>query len=204
MLDGELDVAQVAIVPLQRLCVVAELPVGARIQPLELGEGHGVADAGDDVLTLRVRQVVAIQSRAARGRVAGEGDATAGVGAEVAEHHALHGDRGSQVVGDVLTPSVETGAFGVPGPEHSHDRPLQLQGRGLWEVTAGLVADQPFVHAHQPGEVGGVEMEVVGGLAGLLHQGHGLVEQGRVDAHDRAAVHLDEPTVGVPGEALVA
>ncbi len=203
-LDGELDVAQVPVVALQGLGVIAQSPVRARVQPFQIGQRHGVAYPRHDVLALRMGQVVAVQAGTPGRRVAGEGDTAAGVRAEVAEHHALHGDRGPQIVRDVLAPPVQDGAVGVPGPEHGEDRLLQLLGGGLWEVAAGLVPDQPLVRLHQPCQVARVEMEVVGGLAGLLQQGHGLVEQRRIDSHHRAPVHLDEPAVGVPGEPLVA
>ena len=78
-LDGELDVAQVAVVRLERDIVVHELVVGALVDVLEVGQRHGVADAGDDVLALRVLQVVAVHALRAAARVAGEGDAGAGV-----------------------------------------------------------------------------------------------------------------------------
>ena len=87
-LDGELDVAEVLVVVLQGLHDLHELVVRRLVDLLELGERHGVADAGDDVLALRVLQVVAVDALVAGGRVAGEGDAGAGVGAEVAEDHA--------------------------------------------------------------------------------------------------------------------
>jgi hypothetical protein len=48
-------------------------------QPLELGDPQRVADAGDDVLALRVRQVVAVRHLLARRGIARERDAGAGV-----------------------------------------------------------------------------------------------------------------------------
>ena len=50
------------------------------VEPGEIVEGDGVADAGDDVLALGVAQVVAVAAGRAGGRVAGEGDTGAGVG----------------------------------------------------------------------------------------------------------------------------
>ena len=67
--------------------IVEQLVVGRLVDALEVLQRHRVADAGDDVLALRVLQVVAVDALLARGRVAGEGDAGAGVHAEVAEHH---------------------------------------------------------------------------------------------------------------------
>ena len=61
-LDGELDVAQVAVVVLQRLHDVEQLVVGRLVDPLEVLQRERVADAGDDVLALGVLQVVAVDA----------------------------------------------------------------------------------------------------------------------------------------------
>jgi len=76
-LDGELDVAQVAVVGLQAAHDGAQLVVGGLVQALEVGQGQGVADAGDDVLALGVDQVVAVDAGAPGGGVAGEAHAGA-------------------------------------------------------------------------------------------------------------------------------
>ena len=55
----------------------AQLVVGVLVQVLEVGQGQGVADAGDDVLTLGVDQVVAVDAGAPGGGVAGEAHAGA-------------------------------------------------------------------------------------------------------------------------------
>ena len=106
-LDGELDVAQVAVVLLELAHDRHQLVVRLLVQALEVGQGQGVADAGDDVLALGVLQVVAVDARVAGGRVAGEADAGARVRAEVAEHHRADVDRRAQVVGDALLAPVE-------------------------------------------------------------------------------------------------
>ncbi len=113
----------------QRRHVVTQLTEGLGVQPAELVQRQCVADAGDDVLALRVGQVVAVHTAPAGGRVAGEGDAAAGVGAEIAEHHGLHVDRGAEAVRDVLTSAVQPCALGVPRLEDGQHRALQLLGR---------------------------------------------------------------------------
>ena len=60
LFDGELDVAHVAVVLPQGVHGLSELAVGLRIQLLQLRQGQGVADAGDHVLALGVREVVAV------------------------------------------------------------------------------------------------------------------------------------------------
>jgi hypothetical protein len=78
--------------------VVRQPTVGLRGQLFQFRQGNSVADAGDDVLTLGIGQVVAVEAGPPGGRVAGEGDSAAGVGAQVAVHHALHRDGRAQVV----------------------------------------------------------------------------------------------------------
>ena len=65
-LDGELDVAQVAVVLLQRGHDAEQLVVSCLVEPLQVLQRHGVADAGDDVLALGVGQVVAVDAAARR------------------------------------------------------------------------------------------------------------------------------------------
>ena len=74
VLDGELDVAQVLVVPLQGGHHLEQLLVRRRVEIGKVGEGHGVADAGHDVLALGVGQVVAVDATVARRGVAGEAD----------------------------------------------------------------------------------------------------------------------------------
>ncbi len=140
-LDGELDVAQVLVVRLQRLHDLHQLVVRRLVERFQLGERHGVADAGDDVLALRVLQVVAVDALVAAGRVAGEGDAGAGVGAEVAEDHRADVDGGAEVAGDALLAAVELGPVGVPGVEDRADGEVHLLARLLREVPPGLLGD---------------------------------------------------------------
>ena len=128
-LDGELDVAQVLVVRLERLHDLHQLVVRRLVDLLQVGERHGVADTRDDVLALRVLQVVAVDALVAAGGVAGEGDAGAGVRAEVAEDHGADVDRGAQVAGDALLAAVELGAVGVPRVEDGADGEVHLLAR---------------------------------------------------------------------------
>ena len=60
LLDGELHVAQVPVVPLQRGQVAEQLAVQRRVRGAELAEVHRAAAAVDDVLALGVDEVVAV------------------------------------------------------------------------------------------------------------------------------------------------
>ncbi len=189
---------------LQGLHDLHELVVRLLVDRLQVGERHRVADAGDDVLALRVLEVVAVDALVAAGRVAGEGDAGAGVGAQVAEDHRADVDGRAEVAGDALLAAVELGAVGVPRVEDRVYGEVHLLAGVLRELAPGLGLDDLLELLDQllqvrRGEVG-VDRDLLRVLGGLQC----LLEQLAVDAEDGLAEHLDEPAVGVPGEALVA
>ena len=88
LLDGELEVLHVLVVPLQAGGDLAQLLVGRRHQLLEVGDRVRGADAGHDVLALRVLQELAVELLGAGRGVAGEAHAGGRGVAHVAEHHA--------------------------------------------------------------------------------------------------------------------
>src|SRR5207248_7967402 len=97
------------------------------------------ANAGDDVLALRVHEVLPIDRLLARRRVAREADAGGGRVALVAEHHLHDVHRRAGVVGDAVRAPVDLRTRAVPRLEHGADRAAQLLARVLREVIAGLV-----------------------------------------------------------------
>ena len=101
-------------------------------------ERLGGADAGDDVLALRVGEEVAVGPVLAGRGVAGERDAGAGVVALVAEHHRLHVHRGAEVVGDLLHRGGRCARGRRSTTEHRLDRVTQLLLRVLRELDARL------------------------------------------------------------------
>ena len=68
LLDGELDVHHVPIVLLEEVEDLLQLTGQIREVLAELGQRQGVADAGDDVLTLGVHEEIAVQPRVPRWR----------------------------------------------------------------------------------------------------------------------------------------
>ena len=166
--------------------------------------GSGVADAGDDVLALRVLQVVAVDALLARPGVAGEGDAGAGVHAEVAEHHGHHVDRRTEVGRDALLAPVEDRARRVPRLEDRAHGEVHLLARVGRELAAGVLTHDALERVDDAAQVVLVEVEVVVAAAGLLGGGDGVLEVLAVDVEHRLAEHLDQPPVGVPGEPLAA
>ncbi len=122
LFDGELGVAHVGVVPLEPVEDLDQVPVDRREVQLHVVEVLGVADAGHDIFALGVDQEVAVGLVLARGSVAGEAHAGAGVVVAVTEHHGLHRDRGAQVVADPLACAVGNGASTVPALEDGLDR----------------------------------------------------------------------------------
>ena len=168
------------------------------------GERDRVADAGHHVLALGVLQVVAVDALVAGGGVAGEGDAGARVGAQVAEDHRADVDGGAQVARDALLSAVELRAVGVPGVEDRVDGEVHLLARVLREVPAGLGLDDLLELGDELLEVAGLQLGVDRDLLGRLRRLQRVLEELALDAEDRLAEHLDEAAVGVPREAVVA
>ena len=217
LLDGELDVAHVAEVVLEGDEHLFELAAGLfqTVHVLELGDRRGVADAGHDVLALGVHQVVAVELLLAVGGVARERDARGRGVALVAEHHGLHVDGGAQIVGDLVLLAVQRGARVVPAAEDGLDGQLQLHA-GILRELHGTVHDEARIRRciHVLGEdlleLGHELLQVLGGeigvgrrAASVLHSRDGVLEQVAVEVHDHVGEHLDEATVGIPGEARV-
>jgi hypothetical protein len=201
--DGELDVAQVPVVGLQPAHHRIQLARRLRVTFGQVGEGEGVADARDDVLALRVGQVVAVDALPSGGRVAGETHPGTRVRAEVAEHHRAHVHGGAEIVRDPLATAVEPRPLGVPGVEHCVHRQVELLARLLRERAAGLLVHHLLVGLDELFEVVRTEVDVLGDAPRPLHGVQRLDEQCIVDTEHGLAEHRDEPPVGVPGEPLV-
>ena len=88
---------------------------------LEVGDGLGVADTGDDVLALGVHQEVAVELLGAIGRVARKGDAGRGGLALVTKSHGLNVDGGTELVGDTMLLAVDAGTLVHPAAKDSLD-----------------------------------------------------------------------------------
>ena len=107
LLDGELDVLHVAVVALERAHRLEELVVRVRHVLAQLGERLRRAGPGDDVLSLRVDEVLAVDALLAGRGVAGEADAGRRVVAFVPEDHLDDVDRRAEVVGDRVHAPVD-------------------------------------------------------------------------------------------------
>ena len=141
LLDGELDIAHVAVMILERQEHALELlACGLEARGgLEVGDGLGVSDAGDDVLALGIHQKVAIELLGAVGRVARKGDAGRRGLALVAKGHGLDVDGGAELVGNAVLLAVDAGALVHPAAKDGLDGKAQLELRIVREngLTVG-------------------------------------------------------------------
>ena len=101
---------------------VEQLVVHGLVQVLQFLECHRVAGTSDDIFTLSVLQVVAIDAAAARSGVAGESHTGTGAEVEVSEHHRHHRDRRPQVIGYPFLAPVNSGTLAVPRPGNGQPR----------------------------------------------------------------------------------
>src|SRR6266550_4689238 len=106
-LDRELDVLHVPVVLLEAAHRLEQLLERLRELFLHLLERLRRPDPGDDVLPLRIREELAVETRFAGGRVAREGNTGAGPAALVAEDHLndVHGR--AEVVRDAMCTPVD-------------------------------------------------------------------------------------------------
>src|SRR5208283_771405 len=119
------------------------------------------ADAGDDVLALRVGQILAVDSFFTGAGIARECDPGGAIVAQVAEHHRLHRDRGAPIARDVVDSPVRDRAIVVPRVEYRADRHPQLFARILRDVAADPRTNQRPELADQLLQVIDVQLGVV-------------------------------------------
>ncbi len=161
-LDGELHVLHVFVVLLQQFRRGDELVEHLRhdgfqrwaVRTRRLARGFGDvlrrANAGHDVLALRVDEELAIELLSPGRGIAGEGDACGAVLPQIAEHHRLNVDGSAPVGGNAVEPAVSVRAGVHPGAENGADRAPKLLPGGLRERLAGrlqnfrLVVDDDF------------------------------------------------------------
>ena len=141
LLDGELDIAHIAVMILERQEHALEL-LTCRLEAqsgLEVGNGLGVTDTGDNVLALGVYQKVAVELFGAVGRVARKGNTGRRSLALVAKGHGLHVDGGAEVVGNAMLLAVDAGTLIHPAAKDGLDGKAQLKLRIVRED--GLAVD---------------------------------------------------------------
>ena len=171
--------------------------------PLQFLQVHGRADAGHNVLALRVDQEVAVEGLLASRRVAREANAGAGVLARIAEHHLHHADSSAQQTGDLFHPAIGDRLFRHPRLEHRADGVPKLFLRIFGKIPAGLAAEVLFIFAHQllPGLRR--HLCIVLNLQAFLHGTKFGFELILCQPDDDGRIHLHEATISVIGKAFV-
>ncbi len=203
LLDSELDVLQVAVVPLEPIDGLLELRERGREQAAHVIERSGQPDARDDVLPLSVHQELAADAALARGGVAAEADAGGAVVALVPEDHLHHVHGRPELVRDLVGLPVHACTRRVPGVEDRADRAEQLVVGVEREPMPRLVLVDRVVALDQLQQVGRGQLDVRAEAAALLERVQRLLERVRVDPFDDLAIHLDQSPVRVVGEAAV-
>ena len=206
LFDGVLVVLNLAVVGLQLVAKVDQLPVKLGHFVSHLRYRLGGANAGDDVLALGVDQILAVHFVLAGTRVAGEADAGGAIVAHVAEYHGDDIDGGAvgHLRGDVEFAAVVDGALAHPGVEDGADADFELlvdvfrKGLAGFPEHDGQEAVAGF--AQMFGFQGDVGLDAGGALDGLEL----LVEMLFIDAQGDLAEQLDEATIGVVAEADIA
>ena len=215
-LDGEFEILHVAVVLFQPVGDVDERLERVRHQLLQrrlvgaggnarrLGDVLRRADAGDDILALRIHQELAIEHLFAGRRIAGEGDAGGRGVAHIAEHHGLDIDRRAPAFGNVVQAPIGDGAVVHPARKHGADRAPELLVRILRKRLAEFLLDLGLVERDDAlpfvGRQFGVEFVAEPGL--LVFED--FLEHLMVEAHDDIGIHLDETAVAVIGKAGIA
>ena len=135
LFDGELDIAHVAVVILERQeDTLKLLTCGLEARGgLEVGNGLGVADAGDNIFALGVDQKVTVELLGAVGRITRKGNAGRRGLALIAKGHSLDVDGGAELIGNAMLLAVDAGALVHPTAKDGLDSEAQLEFRIVWE-----------------------------------------------------------------------
>ena len=218
LLDGELDIAHVAIVILERQEHALELlTCGLEARGgLEVGDGLGVADAGDDILALGVDQKVAVELLSAVGRVARKGDAGRGGLTLVAKGHGLNVDGSTELVGDAVLFAVDAGALVHPAAKDGLDGKTQLKLRVVREdglaidnlelgVQGGLdvLGEDPLEGLDELLQILGRKLGVDADASDQACLGQRVLEQVGVNAHNDVGEHLNKAAVAIPSKTRI-
>ena len=216
LLDGEFEILHVAVVPLQRAVDAGELGESVRHRRFHrrlvragflarlFGDLLRRADAGDDVLALRVDQKFAVELLLAGRGIAREGDAGRRGLAHIAEHHGLHIDRGAPALRNSVQAAIGDGALIHPRAEHRADGAPQLRVRVLRERLAAFLLDALLVAVDDGVPIVGAEIGVERVAVAVLVVVEDFLEMMMLDAEHHVGIHGDEAPVAVQGKAPVA
>ena len=164
---------------------------------------HGSADAGDDIFTLRVHKIVAVEDLFSRARVTRKAHARPGVFTRVTKHHLHHVDGRAEQPGDFFHAAVGDSLLRHPGTKHRGDGSPELVQGIVREVLARFLAEVGFVFTNELFPTAGWNRGVFFDSEALFHRAQAVLQVFLGQAHDYGRVHLYEAPIGVIGKPFV-
>ena len=204
ILDGELHILHILKVVLKAVGDRHELIIHLGHLLLQVADWARGTHACDDVLALRIDEVLTHELLLARGGITREGNARAGAVAGVAEGHLLDVDGSAPLVGDLVHHAVDVRARVIPAAEHGLDGLDELLVRVLREGLVLVVLVDLLEDGDKLLEIVGIQINVVRDALGGLHLVDLFLEQALRHAHDDVCKHLHKAAVAVVGKARVA
>src|SRR5659263_124465 len=141
-LDGEFEILHVLVMLLELRGDPHQLVEDLREFLLHVEDLVRGADAGDDVLALRIDEIFAVKLLRARRGIPREADAGRAIVPHVSEHHRLDVHRRADIVRNSVRLPVIFRPVVVPRPEHRVARQFQLDPRVLREFPLQALPDQ--------------------------------------------------------------
>ena len=183
---------------------------------LEVANGLGVADAGDDVLALGINQKVTVELLGAVGRITRKGDARRRGLALVAKGHGLDVDGSTELVGDAVLFAVDAGALVHPAAKDGLDGKAQLKLRIVREdglavgnlelgIQGGLdvLGEDALKGLDELLQILGRKLGVDADAGAQACLGQRVLEQVGVNAHNDVGEHLNKAAVAIPSKTRI-
>ena len=212
LFNGELDVAHIAEMVFEDGEYLFELTTSlfkAR-SFLELCNGAGVTDTGNNVFALCVNKVVAVEFLFAICGVTRKSNARSGGVTLVAENHGLNVYGSTQIIGDLVLLAVENSARIVPAAKYRFNSKLKLDIRALGELNRTIhnqrrILRGIYVLREDLLELSNKFLKILSGKVSIslntartLHQVNRVLEQIAIKTHNNVGEHLDKTTIRVP------
>ena len=204
ILDGELKILHVPVVPFEARGGLAQLVIDFRQERLQLTDVQRRADARHHVLALRIHQELSVELLLAGGGIARKPDTRAARLPQIPKDHRLDVHGGPQRIGDVVHAPVVAGPGGIPGAEYGVPCHGELLPGVLRKGRAGFFLNQLLIIPDHLLEGLPIEVRVGNSFALFLDAFEDVVEIGFGDLQHDVAEHLEEAAVAVEGEPRVA
>ncbi len=172
--------------------------------PALLGDALRRADAGNDILALRIDEEFAVERLFAGRGIAGEGDAGRRCIAEIAEDHRLDVDGRTPAFRNIVELTVGDGARALPAGKDGADRAPELNLRILRKLLLQLLLYQALVERDDMLPFRGADLGIEFMAEPRFLVFEDFLEGVVAEAHDDIGIHLDEAAIAVPGKTRVA